>query len=314
ETGMGRRGLRVGGGASRIELTLDQGQVCLGRKSAPISEIELELKRGRPADLFTVARDLARRLPVRFAVRSKADRGYDLIGDTPVAAVHAPDVPLAPHMSTGEAFHAVALACLHHIAANEPAVRAQDSEGVHQMRVGLRRLRAAMAVFSDLLDDAETARLKGQLKRLTRELGPDRDLDVYVTGTIKPLQRSLLERRAREAVQPDLDTRRAGAFRRAQRAARSPRYRTLLLDTLGWIESGAWTTTDDELITALRRRNAGNFARDELARRVRKVSRKAEKLAKLDPRQRHKLRIAIKKLRYAAEFFTSLFDVRKAHN
>jgi CHAD domain-containing protein len=216
-------------------------------------------------------------------------------------------------MSTGEAFHAIALGCLHHIAANEPAVREHDGEGVHQMRVGLRRLRAAMAVFSDLLDDEESARIKGELKWLTAELSPARDLDVYVTGNIKPLQRSLPDRRGLDALQSDLEARRSGSFRRARRAVESPRYRTLLLDTLAWIEGGAWTTTDDALIAALRRREASDFARDELARRVKKVTRQAEKLAKLDARRRHKLRIAIKKLRYAAEFFAGLFDRRKAH-
>jgi inorganic triphosphatase YgiF len=297
---------------SRIELTLDQGQVRLGRKSAPISEVELELKRGRPADLFTVARDLAKRVPARFAVRSKADRGYALVGDQPVGAVRAGKIALEPKMSTGEAFHAIALSCLHHIAGNEPAVRRQDAEGVHQMRVGLRRLRAAMAVFSDLLDDEETARIKRELKWLTGELGPARDLDVYVTGNIKPLQRTLPDRRGLDALRSDLEARRSGAFERAQKTVESPRYRALVLDMLAWIEGGEWTASDDELIAARRRRNASDFAREELARRARKVMKKADRLAKLDARQRHKLRVAIKKLRYASDFFAAAFDGRKA--
>ncbi len=298
---------------SRIELTLDEGQVRLGRKSAPISEVELELKRGRPADLFTVARDLTKHVPARFAVRSKADRGYDLVGDQPVVAVRAPKIALARCTSTGEAFHAIALGCLHHLAANEPAVREQDPEGVHQMRVGLRRLRAAMAVFSDLTDDEESARIKAELKWLTNELGPARELDVYVTGNIKPLQRTLPDERGLDALQSDLAARRASAFARARTAVESARYRTLVLDTLSWIEGGRWTTTDDAMIGALRRRNARDFANDELTRRVGKITKRAGKLAKLDARRRHKLRIAIKKLRYATEFFASLFDGRKAH-
>jgi inorganic triphosphatase YgiF len=296
---------------SRIELTLDQGQVRLGRKSAPINEVELELKRGRPADLFTLARDLTRRVPARFAVHSKADRGYALIGDEPVAAVPRRAIALDRRMSTGEAFHAIALGCLHHIAANEPAVRELDAEGVHQMRVGLRRLRAAITVFSDLLDDEETARLEGELKWLAGELGPARDLDVYVTGNIKPLQRSLPDKRGLDALQGDLDAQRADAFSRARHAVSSPRYRTLVLDTLGWIEAGPWTTSDDELIAARRRRNARDFARDELARRARKARKKARRIGGLDARGRHKLRIGIKKLRYAVDFFAALFDGRK---
>jgi len=312
ETQVHRTVLPLNAGASRIELTLDQGQVRLGRKSAPISEVELELKRGRPADLFAVARKLAEKVPARFAVRSKADRGYALVGGEPVAAVHAPEIKLDPKMTTGAAFHAIVIGCLHHLAANEPAVRAQDAEGVHQMRVGLRRLRAAISVFSDLLDDDETAHIKSGLKWLTGELGPARDLDVYVTGNIKPLRRTLPGKRGLEALQSDLDARRTDAFAHARHAVESARYRTLVLDTLGWIEGGEWTTTGDELIKARRRRNAADFAREELTRRLKKVSKKAGRLGKLDARRRHKLRIGIKKLRYAGDFFAALFTGRKA--
>ncbi|HLH92934.1 MAG TPA: CHAD domain-containing protein [Xanthobacteraceae bacterium] len=312
ETQVHRTVVPLNGGASRIELTLDRGEVRLGRKSAPISEVELELKRGRPADLFAVARKLAAAVPTRFELRSKADRGYALVGGESSLAVRAQTITLDRDMSSGAAFRAIALGCLHHLAANEAAVRGHDSEGVHQMRVGLRRLRAAIAVFSDLLDDDETARIKAELKWLTAELGPARDLDVYVTGNIKPLRRTLPGKRHIESLQGDLETSRKGAFARAAKAVVSARYRALVLDTLAWIESGEWTTSDDELIKAQRRRKALAFAREELARRLKKVSKRAKRLAELDARQRHKLRIGIKKLRYAGDFFAGLFSGRKA--
>ena len=312
ETQVHRTVVPLNGGASLIELTLDRGEVRLGRKSAPISEVELELKRGRPADLFAVARKLAEVVPTRFALRSKADRGYALVGGEPSKAVRAQAITLERDMSSGAAFHAIALGCLHHLAANEPAVRDQDPEGVHQMRVGVRRLRAAIAVFADLLDDDETARIKAGLKWLTAELGPARDLDVHVTGNIKPLQRTLPARRHIESLQGDLETSRKGAFDRATKAVLSARYRALVLDALAWIEGGEWTTSDDELIKARRRRKARDFAREVLARRLKKVSKRAKRLVKLDAHRRHKLCIGIKKLRYAADFFTTLFSGRKA--
>jgi triphosphatase len=67
-------------------------------------------------------------------------------------------------------------------------VRRSDSEGVHRMRVGLRRLRAAMSLFSKLLGDQETERVKSELKWLTGELALARDLDVYVRKEIEPLR------------------------------------------------------------------------------------------------------------------------------
>ena len=301
--------LKVGG--SRIELTLDRGDVRLGRKSAPISEVELELKRGKPDELLKLAHKIVEQVPARLAVRSKADRGYDLLEDRSVAAVPAEKIKLAPDETTADAFRAIARACLHHLAANEPAVRAHDSEGVHQMRVGLRRLRAAISVFSGLLADPQTERIKTALKWLTGELGRARDLDVYVTGNIKPLERTLPPKRGLLDLQRDLERQREEAFERARKAVESTRYRALVLDTLSWLEAGDWTSGGDELVKARRERNVKDFAREEIARRAKKVMRRSRKLAELDGERRHKLRIAMKKLRYAIEFFESLFVARK---
>jgi inorganic triphosphatase YgiF len=320
ETRVHRTVLPLDDGDGRIELTLDRGQVRRGRKSAPINEVELELKRGTPADLFRVARDLTGRVPARLSVRSKADRGYDLLADKPVgAAARAEKILLSPRLSTADALRAVAAASLRQVAANEPAVSARDPEGVHQMRVGLRRLRAAISLFGALLDDPQTERIKRELKWLTNELGPARELDVYVAGNIRPLRRELERkprrlspRRGLRELEKELEARRSRAFDRARKAVASERYRALVLDTLHWLESGDWATSGGKLARARRNRSALAFAREELGPRMNKASKKAKRLADLDPRQRHKVRIAIKKLRYAGNFFESLFTRRKA--
>ena len=101
-----------------------------------------------------------------------------------------------------------------------------------------------------------------------------------------------------------LASRRHAAFDRAKTAVASPRYRSLLLDTLQWLENGDWAKRS--------RRNGQQpierFAADILARRTKKAMNKAKKLRELDTRQRHKLRIAMKKLRYAGDFFGRLFQ------
>jgi inorganic triphosphatase YgiF len=320
ETRVHRTVLPLEDGGSRIEVTLDRGQVRHGRKSAPINEVELELKRGKPADLFRVARDLTRRVPARLSVRSKADRGYDLVAHKPVAAAAKGEkIALPPDVSTADALRAIAAASLRQVVANEPAVRAGDPEGIHQMRVGLRRLRAAISLFGDLLDDPQTKRIKRELKWLTDELGPARDLDVYIRSSIRPLRRELQSKSPElppkpglQELEKGLEARRARAFNQARKAVGSERYRALMLDTLRWLESGDWATCGDKDARARRERSARAFAREEIGRRVKKAREKAKHLADLDPRQRHKLRIAIKKLRYAGDFFESLFLRRKA--
>jgi triphosphatase len=156
-----------------------------------------------------------------------------------------------------------------------------------------------------LLGDKQTERIKSELKWLTGELAPARDLDVYVRSKIKPLRGAAP--RGMKELTAALTARRHAAFDRAKAAVASPRYRFLLLDTLQWLENGDW---------AQRSRRKGQrpidrYAADILARRTKKAMEKAKKLRELDARQRHKLRIAIKKLRYAADFFGRLFPGHK---
>jgi triphosphatase len=139
-------------------VALDEGEVRAGRQSAPISELELELKRGKAGDLFKLAREMGKLAPATLSLKSKSERGYDLIEDAPAQAARTEKILLRRGMSTADAFRTIGRSVLRHIAANEAAVRRSDSEGVHRMRVGLRRLRAAISLFSKLLGDQETER------------------------------------------------------------------------------------------------------------------------------------------------------------
>ena len=75
-----------------IALTVDRGTIEIGKRSLPLCEIELELKRGSVADLFDVAHELTQALPARLALKSKSERGYEVLDgeqELPVkAAVH----------------------------------------------------------------------------------------------------------------------------------------------------------------------------------------------------------------------------------
>jgi triphosphatase len=175
---------------SRIEVALDEGQVRAGGQSAPISELELELKRGKPDDVFKLAHEMATLVPVKLALKSKCERGYDLITHHPTDAVWAEKIRLRRSTTAADAFRIIGRSTLRHITANETAVQSLDSEGVHQMQVGLRRLRAAISLFSELFGDKQAERIKSDLKRLeARELSPARDLDVYERGTVEPMRR-----------------------------------------------------------------------------------------------------------------------------
>ena len=225
---------------SHIQVALDEGRVRAGRKSAPIVEVELELKRGGASEVFDLARKLTQVVPAKLALKSKAERGYDLVKDKPSQAVHAEEILLQRGMRTSDAFRTIGRSILRHMAANEVAVATADSEGVHQMRVGLRRFRAAISLFAPLFGDNQTERLKSELRWLTGKLATARDLDVYLKSEIQPLRAAAPAKRGMRELEEVIAARRVAAFRKARVAVASQRYRSLLLDTLQWLEDGDW--------------------------------------------------------------------------
>jgi triphosphatase len=296
-----------------IELTIDRGKIDNGHSSTPVCELELELKRGDKSRLFEIARTIERAFAAQVSLKSKAERGYELIDGCGGAPVKAVPVQLPPSCNARESFKVIGFSCLKQITDNVPAILKVDPEGVHQMRIGVRRLRAAMSLFKDVLQDDQTARIKAELKWFTAELGPAREFEVLTERAIAPFK----ERHSRltdgvASFSKAVTRKHDAALARAKEAVASSRFRSLVFEVTAWLEVGAWTNPADDLV-----RNRGEvaikkFAAEQLRRRSRKVRKRGRRLAELNARKRHKLRIRVKKLRYAAEFFSGLFEAKKA--
>jgi inorganic triphosphatase YgiF len=298
------RRLRVDG--ALVEAALDRGCVAADGAEEPILELELELKRGKPEALFKLAHDLADVAPMNLSFSSKAARGYALRGGEPLA-------PLASEATAATAFKAIAGAALAQMAANARVLRhVRRIEGLHQLRVGARRLRSAISLFKPMLEDGEVERVKGELKWLTRELDDARNLDVFITETFRPAAKRHARAVGLSNLGRALITAQTRAYDRAEAALGSKRFRMLMLDTAAWIETGSWTAGDDPVRANLRGRSMRAAARDVLSERRRKIEKKGKRLAKLEAEPRHKLRINVKKLRYACGFFSALYHGKAA--
>jgi triphosphatase len=298
-------------GDSDIALTIDRGEIGAGERTLPLCEAELELKRGNRASLFGLARELARATSAELAVKSKPQRGYELLAGNAAAAARGQGVEIAADMPAKAAFQSIASACLKQIVANKPAVLARDSEGIHQMRIGLRRLRAAMSLFSDMAADAKAGPIKAELKWLTAELGSAREFDVFLNKVVAPLQKRHARLAGMRSLSRDLANRREAAVARASEAIASKRFRDLTLDVAAWLETGGWAKARSK-----RSRERGEApieiaARAQLSRRWKKIRKRGRQLAELAPQARHKLRIQAKKLRYATEFYKAVFTGKK---
>jgi inorganic triphosphatase YgiF len=296
--------LRVGN--SQIELAFDSGRINTADDHADINEIEIELKHGERHDAAILARRLARSVPVTYGPRAKSERGCALLEGALDGPVFARPISIPPSATAEEAFVIVGFECLRHLAANEVAVRRSHAEGIHQMRVGSRRLRAAISLFSGMLQGPELRKLKAELVWLTEQLGPARDYDVLVSKALVPLRSRHHDGSEFAALESDLEKHRKAGLTVAKAAVESQRFQALLLDTALWLFDGDWRNNADALEASLRKQPIKPFARQELARRTRKIAKTVRKLGTMDSRRRHKLRIAVKKVRYAREFFENL--------
>ena len=312
ETRIERTAYYMNGNGADIIMAIDQGQISAAGSSRPVSEIELELKHGNPADLFKIARDILDIIPANLDFKSKAERGYELIEKAAVAAETARDPELSADMSAGRAFTLIGRACLRHLAANVPAMLSRDGNALHQMRVALRRLRAAISLFSVVVGDDRASAIKSELKWLAQEFGPARDLDTLLVEVIKPLRKQHAKEPGLVSINNMFARKRLKGYLQAQEAVQSVRFRRLVLDTAEWVEAGPWATSEDALARERRETPIELFAAEQLSQRRKKIRRRGAKINHMSPQQLHRLRIQVKKARYATEFLAGVFHGKKS--
>lgn len=295
-----------------IELALDQGEVKSGNKITPLCEIELELKQGNPARLFLAALELQQTIPLRLENVSKADRGYRLSQAAPSLVVKAETLSITREMSVTEAFQEIAWNCIGHWTANqEGALLSDDPENIHQVRVALRRLRSALPLFKSAIPKESYGAIAEELKWLANSLGPARNWDVFVTQTLPPiLEKFPNDKGLRELFQAAKRAQ-VSARNEAHMALRSHRYDRMLLTLGTWLMADGWhaqASTEQKLRLET---PAIDLAKQVLSACHKTLHRHGSALQTMPAEERHEVRIAVKKLRYATEFFAALFP-RKA--
>ncbi|MEM5383808.1 CHAD domain-containing protein [Paraburkholderia phymatum] len=287
-----------------IEVALDEGTVEADSGSVPVAALELELKQGQPENLYGVALELLDTVPLRIDRFSKADLGYALLIAERRAAVKAQPVHLHKSDSVEDAFCCIVRNCLAQVHANERGVvSGHDPSSVHQMRVGLRRLRSALDLFATAIP--AYAGLDEELRWIASELGAARDWEVLAGSTLEHAGTSGNP----EELLPVRDACLKVATNNRQRAAEaveSVRYTRLALQLSLWLSRKGWREQMSDEQREPLGRPARLFAVDVLRRRHRSLLKRGKGLADIDDSRRHRARIAAKKVRYATEFFASL--------
>ncbi|MGI8895034.1 MAG: CHAD domain-containing protein [Casimicrobiaceae bacterium] len=264
----------------------------------------------------------------------------------PPQPIKAVPIKLTGKMSVAAAFTRIVFDCLAHLQANEAGTLArQGPEYLHQMRVAVRRLRSAFGIFRSAFSGAAFQQHAAELRWLGQTLGPARDWDVFSTKTLPEIGAQFPDHAGIAQVAKSAAQARAAAGATAVEAITSRRYQRLLLLLSAWLtalldtasaaagqvaeaaaEAGATaasladpasaaTTTARQATDAM----AGapppvddtialkKYASRILSKRHKQVHKRGRKLSRLGADERHQLRIAVKKLRYASEFFSSLY-------
>jgi len=221
----------------------------------------------------------------------------------PLARRNALPGRLSPGMACDTAFRIIARRHLDAVLAQHDGTCRGDPEALHQIRIALTHLRTAIRFFSPMVDDALRPEVWTELKWLNSQLGMVRDLDVAI-------DRVIAESGGELDVIAELqhwDEKRAESHRLLARALQSARYRRLVEQTSGWIESGPWSTRRSKEAIRLRRCSLADHATAQLTEWETTLLKKAQKLRKLDVEKRHKLRLLNKRLTYSVESLEDLF-------
>ncbi len=294
-----------------VEVCIDRGVIKCDDSIEMISELELELKSGAPRYLYELALQLLESVPLRIENRSKAERGYALLRGGHPAPVKAQAVALDSGMSIDDAFKAIVWASLAQLQANEHGMQvSRDPEYLHQMRVALRRMRSAFRTFSDALRQEEATHFVAEIRWLARELGPARDWDVFMSGTLSPVLSEFRGHGGLAALKKCAARARTASRRRAKSAIESPRFRRLSLMLPAWMLADSCFKQKESGLAASSV-PVPTFAGAALKRRFAAVRKRGRKLRQLSAAELHLLRIAIKKLRYILDSFAMFYDEKR---
>ncbi len=280
-----------------VEASLDRGEIRAGEAREEVRELELELKEGSPAPLYRLAVELQAALPLTLGAEAKSERGWRLRLGAPRAAADQPPLALRPETPLGEAFRQAVGACLSALLSALPMAEAGQAEGIHRMRIALRRLRAAMALFAPALDEARAGAETEALRRMGRSLGEARDWDVFLDETLPAAEEAVADASSFAPLRAVAEAARSAAHARAAAEIAGPAFTATVLRLAAWAEAPGGEAVAQPVGEVARALQEGLEA---------KVRRRGRHLRRREPEELHRLRKALKRLRHGVEFLAPL--------
>jgi CHAD domain-containing protein len=234
--------------------------------------------------------------------------------DFQALAVSARPLRISKGMSVEDAFRVTVLECLAHVAANVAAVtRSHEVEGLHQLRVGLRRLAVAFSAFGEEFNTPAQRELQQRTKAFASAVATARDLDVFVEELFPPPAEAAGADEAFALLGERVEKARLDAWDQAVERVSSVEFAVFLDDVAVAAQTRSWSLpTGADLKNRLAvRAPVKSVAARMLDEYLVKARKRGRHVKTLEQRDCHRLRISLKKLRYAAEFYGPLYKRKK---
>lgn len=307
ETRIKRRTRLMSAGAAQIEIAFDDGEIVAGERRARVTEVELELKGGDISELYGFAARAVEALPFRLDVTSKSERGFRLVAGAMAAPVKASNPVFAPGATIDDAIGSVVGNTLTQFLLNlAPLRESDDPESIHQLRVALRRMRAALGMFNRLRPCAEFDAFRAEAKRIATALGPARECDAFCDLLAAGPRQASADPAVFSAINSALVKSRQALYAEARQMIDAKESTIFALRLQAFLTRRGWRNAAGELASLTT--PVTQFSSDTLEQLRKRVLKRGKKLVSLPDDERHKVRIALKNLRYAAEFFGGLYE------
>ena len=305
-----RRSQRLLIGDAVVVLHLLQGHM---RTVAAEREVARVMLSGPAPAVLDLARRLSSALPLLPPSQSLGAEALSLAtGQAPPPRRHgAPDTSEA---ASAEDCFTMAIGHLLEVALHyAPVARAGlDIEGVHQLRVALRRLRSLLKVFRPITGCKQGRALDGALKEMLGLLGPARDWDVFLAGIGADMTALLPEDKRLKSLLNAAEAKRQAAYGALAEALDGPGWRGAVLSGLAFMLEKPWRDGADAERLGLLDAPPQDFAALVLDKRWGSLLEAGAEIETLPAEALHELRLDAKRLRYAAEVFAPVFPKKAA--
>jgi inorganic triphosphatase YgiF len=294
---------------SLVEAAFGEGEVRANGASELIHELELEVKQGPAAMPYRLALQLSQRASLALDAESKIERGLRLFRGEPPAHCKAGRIHVDGDMSVGRAAHLMIGACLGHMLANLAAARAGQPEGVHQIRVAVRRLRAVLRLLRPVLEPHALAQFESALRREGQIFGEARDWDVAWLGTLPGAAGDAAVAPWLPLLLDAAEMRRSAAHAAVTADLAGRHFTDLVLALSAWAED----ESADPMLPRWKQARSpiSDCAPAFLEGLAKTVARRGRNVRHGDPGHLHGVRKSLKKLRYSVEFLRDLYRPRR---